>query len=176
MQVTPEMMREQRFKVKLSGFDKDEVTSFLIDIAEDLEELLEENSLLKSELDTMKNKQKDLEDLFLSAKQFSDEKIRKAETEAAVITSEAQKQAASLEEQAQLSIAEAENKNNESLDEAQKKAEEILTDARQKKADLEQELLELKAKKSNLISDLKGVLNSCQSWIREMGDVDSKHQ
>ena len=39
MQLTPEMIREQRFKVKLSGFDKDEVTNFLIDIAEDLEEL-----------------------------------------------------------------------------------------------------------------------------------------
>ncbi|MBN2297342.1 MAG: DivIVA domain-containing protein [Deltaproteobacteria bacterium] len=176
MQVTPEMIREQRFKVKLSGFDKDEVTSFLIDIAEDLEEILEENSLLKSELDNMKNKQKDLEDLFLSAKQFSDEKIRKAETEAAGITSEAQKQAALLEEQAQKSAAEAENKHGEILDEARRKADEILTEARQKKAELEQELLDLKAKRINLISDLKGVLNSCQSWIREMGDVDSKQR
>ncbi len=174
MQVTPEMIREQRFKVRLSGYDKDEVTGFLIDIAEDLEEILEENALLKSELEHMKAKQKDLEDLFLSAKQFSDEKIRKAEADAAGIVSEANKQAAVIGEQSQKSAAEAENKHSEILEEARTKAEEILTEARQKKADLEQDLMELKAKRINLISDLKGVLNSCQSWIREIGDVDPK--
>ena len=59
MQLTPEMIREQSFKSKFSGFDKDEVTNFLIDVAEDLEELLEENALIKSELETLKSKQKD---------------------------------------------------------------------------------------------------------------------
>ncbi|HHO75319.1 MAG TPA: DivIVA domain-containing protein [Deltaproteobacteria bacterium] len=176
MQVTPEMMREQRFKVKLSGFDKDEVVSFLNDIAEDLEELLEENSLLKSELDTMRSKQKDLEDLFLSAKQFSDEKIRKAEADAAVITSEAQKQADSLEEQARNSISEADNKSIEILEDARVKADEILEEARLKKSAIEHEIMELKSKRITLLTDLKGVLGSCQSWIQEMGNVDSRQQ
>ncbi|HOO38202.1 MAG TPA: DivIVA domain-containing protein [Deltaproteobacteria bacterium] len=172
MQLTPEMIREQRFKVKLSGFDKDEVTNFLIDIAEDLEELLEENNLLKSELESMKDKQKDLEDIFLSAKQFSDEKIQKAQEQGNTILAEAQQQAASLEEQAQLKIGEAENKCREILEEAQQKAHEVLEEAQRSKAALEQELVDLKAKRTSLISEIKSVLSSYQNWIREIGDVD----
>ncbi len=172
MQLTPEMIREQRFKVKLSGFDKDEVTNFLIDIAEDLEELMEENNLLKSELESMKDKQKDLEDIFLSAKQFSDEKIQKAQEQGTVIVAEAQQQAASLEEQAQLKIGEAENKSREILEEAQQKAHEVLEEAQRSKADLEQELVDLTAKRTSLISEVKSVLTSYQNWIREIGDVD----
>lgn len=143
MQLTPEMIREQRFRGRLSGFDKEEVTSFLVGIAEDMEELLEENNLLKSELDSMKEKQKDLEDLFLSAKQFSDEKKRLAEQEA------------------QMKIAE-----------AQERAREILSEAQQMKSALEKELTELKAKRTNLFTELRSVLDSYQNWIREMGNVD----
>jgi cell division initiation protein len=172
MQLTPEMIREQRFKGKLSGFDRDEVTNFLIDIAEDLEELLEENNLLKSELDTVKDKQKDLEDLFLSAKQFSDEKIQKAQEQGNTIVEEAQKQAASVEDQAQLKIDEAQNRSHEILEEAQQRANEVLEEAQRSKTALEQELVELKAKRTSLISEIKSVLNSYQNWIREIGDVD----
>lgn len=172
MQLTPEMIREQRFKGKLSGFDKDEVTSFLIDVAEDLEEILEENTLLKSELGALKDKQKDLEDIFLSAKQFSDEKIKKAQEQGNTIVEEAQKQAASLEEQAQLKIEEAENKSSEILEESRQKANEILMETQQNKASLEQEIMDLKAKRTSLISEIKSVLNSYQNWIREIGDVD----
>ncbi|MBN2298888.1 MAG: DivIVA domain-containing protein [Deltaproteobacteria bacterium] len=174
MQLTPEMIREQRFKVKFSGFDKDEVTNFLIDIAEDLEELMEENTLLKSELEILKNKQKDLEDIFLSAKQFSDEKIQKAQDEGNRIVAEAQKQAAVLEEQAQIKIGEAENKGSEILEESQQKANEVIMEAQQNKASLQQEILDLNAKRSALISEIKSVLNSYQNWIREIKDVDSQ--
>lgn len=174
MQLTPEMIREQRFKAKLSGFDKDEVTNFLIDVADDFDELLEENALCKSELETLKNKQKDLEDLFLSAKQFSDEKIRKAQEEADKILAEAQNNASSIEQQAQQTIEEAQSKTNDILEEARQKAAEILQEAQKDKSGLENELAELRAKRTNLFSELKAVLDSYRSWIREMGDVDTK--
>ena len=174
MQLTPEMIREQRFKVKFSGFDKDEVTGFLLDIAEDVEELLEENSLLKSELDTLKNKQKDLEDLFLSAKQFSDEKIEKAREQGETIVAQAKKNAADLEEQARQVIADAENKSREIQDETQNKAAEILSDAQQRTADLENEINELKTKRADLFNEFTSVLESYQKWIREMQHVDTR--
>jgi DivIVA domain-containing protein len=174
MKLTPEMIREQRFKAKLSGFDKDEVIHFLMDIADDLEELVEENSLLKSEVASMKDKQKDLEDLFLSAKQFSDEKIRKAEAEARNIVAEADKSSTALEEQARLKIVEAENRGAQILDDAQQRASELLMEARQSKTDLEGELSELRTKRTTLFSELKAILESYQGWIRERGDVDPK--
>jgi DivIVA domain-containing protein len=59
MKLSPEMIREQRFKVKLSGFDKNEVVAFLMDMAEDMEMLIEENSMLKSDMETVQRRQKD---------------------------------------------------------------------------------------------------------------------
>lgn len=172
MQLTPEMIREQRFRGRLSGFDKEEVTSFLVGIAEDMEELIEENNLLKSELDSMKEKQKDLEDLFLSAKQFSDEKKRLAEQEAHLKIAEAQRKATAMQAEARQKIEGADQKAREIEEQARERAREILNEAQQMKSALEKELAELKAKRTNLFTELRSVLDSYQSWIREMGNVD----
>jgi cell division initiation protein len=166
------MIREQRFRVRFSGFDKEEVVSFLVGIAEDMEELMEENSLLRSELDALKERQKDLEDLFLSAKQFSDEKKKLAEQEAQLKTSEAQKKASAMLAEAHQKIEGADQKAREIEEQAQVKVREILKEAQQMKAALEKELAELKAKRTNLFTELKSVLDSYQNWIREMGNVD----
>ncbi len=172
MQLTPEMIREQRFRGRLSGFDKEEVTSFLVGIAEDMEELLEENNLIKSELDSMKEKQKDLEDLFLSAKQFSDEKKKLAEQEAHLKISEAQRKVSAMQAEAQQKIEGADRKAREIEEQAHERAREILNEAQQMKSALEKELTELKAKRTNLFTELRSVLDSYQNWIREMGNVD----
>lgn len=174
MHITPDMIREQRFKGKLSGFDKDEVIQFLLDLADDLEEFIEENNLLKSQVETAREKQKSLEDIFLSAKQFSDEKIKKAEQEAQELISETQRKANDLELKAQGVLHEAEQKAVETQNDAAAKAEEILQEAEMQKAILETELAELREKKNVLFSELQTILNSYQAWIREMGYVDQR--
>jgi len=172
MQLTPEMIREQRFRARFSGFDKEEVIGFLVSVAEDMEELMEENNLLRSELSSVKEKQKDIEDLFLSAKQFSDEKKKLAEQEAQLKIAEAQRRASAILAEAQQKITSADQKAREIEDQAQAKAREILKETQQMKAALEKELAELKAKRTNLFTELKSVLDSYQGWIREMGNVD----
>ncbi|MDT8273289.1 MAG: DivIVA domain-containing protein, partial [Desulfomonilia bacterium] len=148
MQRTPDMLREQRFKGKLGGFDKEEVLQFLLDVADDLEELIEENSLLKSQVETAREKQKSLEDLFLSAKQFTDEKIKTAELEAKEILSQAQLKVSELDNAAQQTMAEAQQKASEIQAEASEKADEILQDAQKNKDALETELAALREKKN----------------------------
>jgi len=172
MDLSPDMIREQRFKVKLSGFDKNEVITFLMDIAEDLEELVEENRLLKSEIETVQRRQKDLEDLFLSVKQFSEEKMKQVETNAQNILADAEKKAQELESAAERKISEAENKAQELLVQTNQKAREILRDIERTKADLEQDVAMLRDKKSSFLSDLQGMLHSYQNWVREQGHVD----
>ena len=172
MQLTPEMIREQRFRTRFSGFDKEEVAGFLVGIAKDMDELLEENNLLRSELGSLKEKQKDLEDIFLSAKQFSDEKKRLAEQEAQLKTAEAQRKASAILSEANEKIEAADHRAREIEEQAHAKAREILKEAQQIKASLEKELAELKAKRANLFTELKSVLDSYQNWIREMGNVD----
>ncbi len=174
MHLTPEMVREQRFRVKLSGgFDKDEVINFLMGIAEDMEEIMEENNLLRSEIETLRSKQRDLEDIFLSAKQFSDEKKKVAEQESQNLLSEARNSATAMMAEAQQKIEEAEQKTRDIEEEARGKAQEILNEAQQTKSALDKEILELKVKKMNLFSELKTVIESYQNWVKEMGNVDT---
>lgn len=176
MHLTPEMIREQRFRVKLSGFDKEEVVNFLMGIAEDLDEILEENNLLKSEIETLRSKQRDLEDLFLSAKQFSDEKKRMAEQESQITLAEARNNATSMLAEAQQKIEEAEQKAGEIEEEANRRTRELLEEAQQTKATLEKEILEIKVKRMNLFAELKSVIESYQNWTKEMAGVDSGRQ
>ena len=122
MKLSPEMIREQRFRSRLSGFDKGEVIAFLMDIAEDMEMLIEENSLLKSELDTLKRRQKDMEDLFLSVKQFSEEKMKRADLDAKSILAEAEKKASDLQAAVNRKLADAEQRAQEMQSQAMQKA------------------------------------------------------
>ena len=172
MHVSPEMIREQRFKVRVSGFDKNEVTAFLLDIAEDMDKLIEENRQLKGEVETMKRRQKDLEDLFLSVKQFSDEKMKRADLDARVILADAEKKAAEIQRISNQKAAETEQKAHEALSQASQRAREILKEAERAKAELERGLTELIDKKETLFSELKAVLESYQGWIRDQVHVD----
>ncbi|HOX00454.1 MAG TPA: DivIVA domain-containing protein [Deltaproteobacteria bacterium] len=172
MHITPEMIREQRFRVKLSGFDREEVTNFLLGVAEDMEEVMEENSLLKSELETMRGKQRDLEDIFLSAKQFSDEKKRAAEQESATALAEARNTAAAMLAESQQKIDEAEQRGREIEEDSRARAREIIEASEQAKGALDKEILELKVKRMNLFAELKSLMDSYQNWLKEMENVD----
>jgi cell division initiation protein len=172
MHVSPEMIREQRFKVRVSGFDKNEVTAFLLDIAEDMDKLIEENRQLKGEVEAMKRRQKDLEDLFLSVKQFSDEKMKRADLDARVILADAEKKAAEIQRVSNQKAAETEQKAHEALSQASQRAREILKEAERAKAELERGLTELVDKKGTLLTELKAVLESYQGWLNDQGHVD----
>jgi cell division initiation protein len=171
MDMSPDMIREQRFKVKLSGFDKNEVITFLMDIAEDMEEIVEENRLLKSEIETVQRRQKDLEDLFLSVKQFSEEKRKQVELDTQNLLSNAERKASELESSAERKLSDAETKAQELIAQTSQKAREILRDIEKTKVDLEQEVAMLREKKSSFLSEIQGVLHSYQSWVREQGHV-----
>lgn len=172
MHITPEMIREQRFRVKLSGFDREEVTNFLLGVAEDMEEVMEANSLLKSELETMRGKQRDLEDIFLSAKQFSDEKKRAAEQESATALAEARNTAAAMLAESQQKIDEAEQRGREIEEDSRARAREIIEASEQAKGALDKEILELKVKRMNLFAELNSLMDSYRNWLKEMENVD----
>jgi cell division initiation protein len=171
MKLSPEMIREQRFKVKLSGFDKNEVIAFLMDMAEDMEILIEENAMLKSEVETVRRRQKDLEDLFLSVKQFSDEKMKRVDLDAGAILADAEKKAADIQFLANQKLVEAEQKAQELHTQVTLKAREILREAERSKIEIERGLADLKNKRSSLFTELKAILDSYQAWIRDQGNV-----
>lgn len=101
-------IRQQQFAVKLfRGFDPPEVDAFLEEVADDWEELVKENNLLKDQLATLEDHKKATEDqnrtlqesLILAqkmAEEFKDNSRRAAE----IVLREAQLQAEKLLEQA----------------------------------------------------------------------------
>ncbi|MEA2101524.1 MAG: DivIVA domain-containing protein [Thermodesulfobacteriota bacterium] len=184
MRTTPDMLREQRFKTRMKGFDKDEVIYFLSDLADDMDVLYEENDLLKLKLDKLETRQTELEEVLLSAKKFSDERLEHAREEAQRLMDEAKTRADDLHgkvlrkmEGAQTKAegiqAKAEQHAKEIKDAAKQKAEEILSEVQTEKTGLERDIIELKAKKSSLFSELKAVLDSQMSWIKELVNVDT---
>ena len=166
MKLSPEMIREQRFKARLSGFDKTEVIAFLMDIAEDMEMLIEENSLLKSDLETIKRRQRDMEDLFLSVKQFSEEKMKRADLDAKGLLAEAEKKAAEISTAAGRKLAEVEQRAQEMQSQAMQKAREILKEAERNKNEMERSLEEIKNQRTSLMAELRSLLESYQAWIQ----------
>lgn len=166
MKLSPEMIREQRFRTRLSGFDRNEVIAFLLDIAEDLEMLIEENSLLRSEMDAVKRRQKDLEDLFLSVKQFSEEKMKRADGEAQRILAEAEKKASDIQGAAGRKLAEAEHRSQEMQAQAMQKARDILREAERAKNEMEHSLDEIGNRRTALLAELRTLLESYQAWIQ----------
>ena len=171
MKLSPEMIREQRFKVKLSGIDKNEVIAFLMDMAEDMEMLIEENAMLKSEVETVRRRQKDLEDLFLSVKQFSDEKMKRVDLDAGAILADAEKKASDIQLLANQKLVEAEQKAQELHTQVTLKAREVLREAERSKNEIERGLADLKNKRTALFTELKAILDSYQAWIRDQGNV-----
>jgi DivIVA domain-containing protein len=174
MQIKPEMIREQTFKARLRGFDQEEVKGFLMSIADILEEIMDENRSLHNELDVMRAKQKDLEDLFLQAKRFSDEKLEQATLDAQRVMGEAGQKAKEIQEQAQKLLEKAELEAKDQEDIARQKAREILFEMEKQKIALEREIIELKTKKTSLFAEIKAVLAASQTWLKEMAGVDTK--
>jgi len=174
MQVKPEIIREQVFRTTLRGFDREEVRGFLMVVADTMEDLVDENHALRTELESMRAKQRDLEDLFIQAKRFSDERFAQANYDAQRIIDDAQQRAAALQEKGQFLIEKAEQEAREREDLARQKAREIIFEVEKTKVSLERQIIELKNRKLSLFADLKGKLEASQAWLKEIGDVDTQ--
>jgi DivIVA domain-containing protein len=174
MQIKPEMIREQLFRSALRGFDREEVRGFLMVVADTMEEIFDENRVLKTEIENLRNKQRDLEELFIQAKRFSDQKFAQANYDAQRIIDDAEQRAASIQERGQLIIDKAEQEARQREEMARQKAREIIFEVEKTKVTLEHQIIELKNRKVSLFADLKGKLEASQTWLKEIGDVDTK--
>lgn len=201
MQTTPEMIRQQQFRVRMRGYDQEEVITYLSGLAGEMEHLLDENTRLSRELETLQSRQADLQELFLQAKKFSDEKLDQArgdarriiteaehkarevlssldgrrqqlEQEAEKIRQTAEQQARETRENARHRLSEAEESARTIEDESKQRANALLTGAERSRSTLESQVVDLKAKRASLRTELKAVLETHLSWIKDMDDVD----
>jgi|SRR5579872_2483230 len=96
MNVSPLDLRQQRFRSALRGFDKIEVTSFLLAVADDYEQALRETDRLRQEVARLegvlaehREHEKSLKSTLIAAQKLSDDIKDNAEEEAKRIVNDA---------------------------------------------------------------------------------------
>src|SRR5256886_11049858 len=97
MNVSPLDLRQQRFRKTFRGFDRVEVTSFLVAVAEDYEQALRETDRLRTDLARMegvlnehREAERNLRNTLLTAQKLADDIKANAEEEAQRIVREAE--------------------------------------------------------------------------------------
>jgi cell division initiation protein len=111
MNVSPLDLRQQRFRTRLRGFDKIEVTAFLTAVADDYEQALRETDNLRQELGKLeavlnehRESEQNLRNTLLTAQRLSDEMKEHADQEAKRVLREAEGRASLLLEKAQIRL------------------------------------------------------------------------
>ncbi|MCP4220617.1 MAG: DivIVA domain-containing protein [bacterium] len=152
--LTPQDILTQKFSVKSKGFDKEEVTAFLGQVAEILEhEILEKERLkmdvekLKGSLSKMEKKEDILRDTLIAAQKFSREIKNNAAKES------------------QLAIKEAEIKS-----------ERIITDAVNRQRELREQIRSLRLKRQEIENNIAAMLDTIkemmETYRRDDEDLD----
>lgn len=97
MNVSPLDLRQQKFGTSLRGFDKVEVTSFLMAVADDYEQSLRETDRLRTDLARLegivsqhRENERNLQNTLVTAQRLADDTRANAEEEARRIVREAQ--------------------------------------------------------------------------------------
>ena len=137
MNVSPLDLRQQRFGTALRGFDKVEVTSFLLAVADDYEQALREADRLRQELNGLegvvneyRQHERALKATLMAAQKLGDDMKANAEEEARKLVQEAQSRSEQLLETGQSKLQDAQ-RQLESLKQQRRDAEASIEKASQ---------------------------------------------
>jgi cell division initiation protein len=108
MNVTPLDLRQQQFRTSMRGFDKDEVTAFLAEAADDYAEAIREADRLRQEVTRLeglvnehREHERNLRNTLMTAQRLADEISDNAHKQAATIIKDAESRASLILEKAQ---------------------------------------------------------------------------
>ncbi|OGF58398.1 MAG: hypothetical protein A2Y62_15025 [Candidatus Fischerbacteria bacterium RBG_13_37_8] len=108
MKLAPMDIQKQRFTIKFRGYDVEEVHTFLSAIAEQMEQMLKENSLLAKDIDHLKDSLEEyqereniLKNTLVTAQKASDQLKENAQKESQILVKEAELKAINILEAAQ---------------------------------------------------------------------------
>ncbi|HXE80507.1 MAG TPA: DivIVA domain-containing protein [Vicinamibacterales bacterium] len=111
MKVTPLDLRQQRFRSVMRGYDRDEVSAFLNEVADDYENALREADRLRDDLaraqaslEEHREHERNLRNTLLTAQKLADEIRANAEQDAKRIVREAEGRAELLLQKAQVRL------------------------------------------------------------------------
>lgn len=154
IKLTPQDILTQQFNIKGKGFNKEEVTGFLMQVAEDLESEILEKDRLRKKVEKLKNtllkfekKEDILRDTLIAAQKFSQEIKVNAEKEAELV-----------------------------IKEAEIKGEEIISRAITREQNLKEEIRNLKFKRQEIEKDIINMLDSLKKLIESYQKDDEEFE
>jgi len=154
MKLTPQEISTQQFKIRSKGFDKEEVTGFLMQVAERLENEIFEKDRLKKKvgklnevLSKYEKKEGLLKETLIAAQKFSQEIKANAEKEVELM-----------------------------IKEAEVKGEEIIKRAFTREQELREEVRNLKFKRQEMENDIINMLDSLKELIESYHKDDEEFE
>jgi len=141
--LTPLDLQQKQFRVKMRGYHRPEVDSYLDRVAATLQSLMQENESLKDEL---QRRQEELAE-FKKREQLLKDTLINAQKVIEMMKANAQKEGENI------------------IHESEVKAEKILQETFNRQARIKNEITELQKVKANLVEDLKGMLRQYQNLL-----------
>lgn len=167
MKITPLEIRQKTFEKNFRGFDKDEVSSFLVSLSQEWEREMDEKRALQIRLEQVEKetaKLREVEDsLFKTLKAAEDtgaSMIEQANKTAELILKESQMNADAM-------IAEAKNKSRSIIEEAESNAKRIVEDLKGEVKNLVGNYEELLAQREMVIRNLKNLATESLENVKQ---------
>jgi cell division initiation protein len=165
MNVSPLDLRQQRFGTALRGFDKVEVTSFLMAVAEDYEQALRETDRLRQDLARLegivsqhREHEKSLQNTLVTAQRIADDTRANAEK-----VLEDSRNAA--EEEARRIVRDAQNRAELLLEKTQARLE-----------DVQREIDGLKLKRREVETSLESIIQTLRNSLEYVRDQEARER
>ncbi|WP_200974217.1 DivIVA domain-containing protein [Echinicola sp. 20G] len=170
MKITPLEIRQKTFEKNFRGFDKDEVSSFLVSLSQEWEREMDEKRELQIKLEQVEKesaKLREVEDsLFKTLKAAEDtgaSMIEQANKTAELILKEAQMNSDAM-------ISEAKNKSRSIIEEAESRAKRIIEDLKADVGTLVESYEDLLAQREIIIRNLKNLATDSLENIKQSQD------
>jgi len=152
MKLSPLLIKKQEFTKSLRGFDPEEVQAFLDKIANDVDSIIQENEILKKEVESLNQNvsefrsiEKNLQDTLLKAQDSSSKALESSKKQTNLI-----------------------------MKEAEIKASQILENAKQEANDIRNAVVNLREERDLIVAKLKSIVNSqahlLESKVKDVGE------
>lgn len=166
MKITPLEIRQKSFEKNFRGYDKEEVSSFLVSLSQEWEKMMDEKKGLEIKLEQVQKesaKLREVEDsLFKTLKAAEDtgaNMIEQANKTAELILKEAQMNSDAM-------LSEAKSKSRAIIESAENNAKRIMEDLKEDSGVLVGDYEDLLAQREVIIRNLRNLSNDCLETIK----------
>ncbi len=174
MKITPLEIRQKNFEKKLRGYDKDEVSAFLLSLSNEWERVLDENKEYKIKLDQAEKEVQKLREVESSLFKT----LKTAEDTGANLIDQANKAAELHLKETQMNaeamMSEAKSKAKNIIEKSEMEARQIIEEMQDAIKELEQNYKSLENHRDNIVSELKtfsdDLLDRVNRTVKQKGD------